>query len=220
VSASATHSDDDIVAPRSLVLTPDVLDPGLLANALVAWAGYVDAVVLRFRGWPDRKIYDLATRLAEIPTRPALVLSDRFDVAAAAGCEGVQLRENSLPPEAVREIAPHLLIGVSRHDLRGLQESHAADYALIGPVFATSSKPGGMTLGLSGLGALVAHSPVPLLALGGVHGSRVEACLRAGAHGVAVLSAVWSSRDPLLAGRKLGVMMRRALDAPPSIDSD
>jgi thiazole tautomerase (transcriptional regulator TenI) len=197
--------------PRSVVLTPDVLDPRLLANALVAWVGSVDAVILRFRGWPDRTVYEVASRLAELPQRPALLLSDRFDIAAAAGCEGVQLRESSLPPDAVRAIAPHLLIGVSRHDVQGLRASAGADFALLGPVFPTSSKPQQQGIGLSGLQAVLAHASLPVLALGGIHGSRIEACLRAGAHGVALLSAVWSSRDPILAGRKLGALVRRGL---------
>jgi len=203
-SASGTISEPARNAPRSLVITPDELNPELLAHALVQWAGTVDAVLLRLRRWPDRHVYALARRLGELQPRPALLVSERFDIALAAGLEGVHLREHSLPAASVRNAAPDLCIGVSRHDAEGLSRTQGADYALMGPVYPTGSKPGHRGMGIHALHALTQQSPVPILALGGVHRQRVEECLQAGAHGVAVLSAVWQSRNPIEAGLKIG----------------
>ena len=54
-----------------------------------------------------------------------------------------------------------------------------------------------------------AERTTPVLALGGVDARSVGQCLRAGAHGVAVLSAIWNSPDPLAAAREI----RASLDA-------
>jgi thiamine-phosphate diphosphorylase len=206
-SVSDTSSDPRRPVPRSLVITPDTLDPRLLAQALVSWGGTVDAVLLRFRRWPDRQVYRLAIKLAAIEERPALFMSDRFDLALAAGLEGVHLREASLPPDSVRAAAPDLCIGVSRHDAAGLAASEDADYAILGPVFPTGSKPGHGGMGLAVFRSLSESSPIPTLALGGISRQRVPECLAAGAHGVAVLSAVWATRNPVEAGLAFGELL-------------
>jgi thiamine monophosphate synthase len=51
--------------------------------------------------------------------------------------------------------------------------------------------------------------PIPLIAIGGITEADVDGLLDAGAHGVAVISAVCASPDPQEAARAL----RRRIDA-------
>jgi len=96
------------------------------------------------------------------------------------------------------------LVGRSCHDEAELSRLTTERYAMVSPVFPTPSKPGyGPPLGLDGLARLVARSPVPVLALGGVTPGNAAGCLAAGAAGVAVMGAVMRADDPAAVVRDL-----------------
>lgn len=96
------------------------------------------------------------------------------------------------------------LVGRSCHDVAELSRLTTETYAMVSPVFPTPSKPGyGPPLGLDGLARLVARSPVPVLALGGVTPDTAYRCVAAGAAGVAVMGAVMRARDPAAVVRAL-----------------
>jgi thiamine monophosphate synthase len=66
------------------------------------------------------------------------------------------------------------------------------DYLYGGTVFATPSHPGEAGFGARGLAELVgAAGDVPVLAIGGIREDRIPELLDTGAHGVAVVRAVW-----------------------------
>jgi len=83
------------------------------------------------------------------------------------------------------------------------------DYCTYSPIWATDSKPGyGPAIGLDGLAAVCAASPVPVIALGGVTGpGRARAAREAGAAGVAVMGAVMRAADPERAVRELRAVL-------------
>jgi thiamine-phosphate pyrophosphorylase len=196
--------------PRLLVITPPEPDSVPLRAVLPDLAESVDAVLLRWPGLPGRAYVARARELTAISPRPLLLVSDRLDVALAAGADGVHLRDDGLPPARVRRVAPDLVVGVSRHDLAGLARAAGADYATLSPVYATSSKLGAPPLGLEVLERACAASPVPVVALGGIDAPRAAECRARGAWGVAVLSAVWRPEDPVAAARGI----RRAAEGP------
>ena len=116
-----------------------------------------------------------------------VVVNDRLDVALACGADGVHLRSDSIPAEAVRRVAPGgFMVGQSVH---GVEEGIAAgpvDYLLAGTVYATPSKPGQARLiGPSTLRAIARAVSVPVLAIGGIVPSRLAEVAAAGAAGVA-----------------------------------
>lgn len=172
----------------------------------------VDFFQLREKTLPASELYRLACKLRRaLPANTRLLINDRVDIAMAAGLDGVHLGQRSLPVEAARRLlGPNALIGVSVHN-RGEALTAArsgADYLLFGHVFATDSKKGLPPRGLEALGEVAGEIGIPVLALGGVTVERVEACLAAGASGVAVMSAVMAATDPAAAVREF----RRALD--------
>ena len=110
----------------------------------------------------------------------------------------------------VEVLGPGCAIGVSVHSLEDCRraEGAGADYLLLGTIFPTPSHPGEPGAGLS-LIARCAGSELPLIAIGGIDGSSVAEVLGAGAHGAAVIRAVWEAADPVLAVRRLCASLDR-----------
>lgn len=208
---------------RRLVLVspdrPDAVTLARLEELLPGLALSVDLVILRWKSDSDAVLVRAARRLQSIAPRPPLLLSGRFDLARAAGLEGVQLGEEGLSADAVRAHWPEAILGVSRHGSEGLaRRSAGADFALLSPVFASATKPGEAPLGLDQFGALCARAKVPVLALGGVTCDEVDPLVVAGAAGIAVRSAILDHADPLAAAH----LLRHRLDSagPPPPDHE
>ena len=139
-------------------------------------------------------LHHLAARVVEITrgTQTRLLINDRADIARASGADGVHLTSVSLDARIVRRtFGDDLLIGVSTHSLEEAVAARqgGADFAVLGPVFKTRSKPlHGAPLGLSKLSeAARALAPFPLIALGGITLQNAHDALRAGAAGVAAI---------------------------------
>jgi thiamine-phosphate pyrophosphorylase len=85
------------------------------------------------------------------------------------------------------------------------------DYLGVGPVFATSTKPDAApAMGLSGLTATRAGTELPIVAIGGIGLSNAAAVVRAGADGIAVVSAICGTGDPRSASAALAHAVRDA----------
>jgi thiamine-phosphate pyrophosphorylase len=121
-----------------------------------------------------------------------------IDAAVAAGAGGVHLPSGG-SPEAARSQLPDVLIGASAHSAEeaSVLLRAGADYVTISPVFLTASKPGyGPALGLDGLADIVARTPGPVIALGGIAAENAALCRSAGARGVAVMGEIMRAADP------------------------
>jgi thiamine-phosphate pyrophosphorylase len=127
-----------------------------------------------------------------------VVVNDRVDLALLAGADGVHLGERDLSPEDARKLAGDtLVVGLSTH---GVEEALRAsrrpvDYVALGPIYASSTKPGRMALGPEAVRRVKERLGKPLVAIGGIGLARVKEVVEAGADGVAVLSAAMSGRS-------------------------
>ncbi len=121
------------------------------------------------------------------------------------GADGLHLPRDGDPAAARALLGPGVLLGLSAHDAGELAAAATggADYATLGPLFPTSSKPGAPALGLAAFGRLAAGTGLPLLALGGIGPRETPAALAAGAAGVAVQGALMRAADPAAAARAL-----------------
>ena len=164
----------------------------------------VDLIQIREKDLAARPLAELVRAAVECArgTLTRVVVNDRLDVALAVGAHGVHLGTQSLPALAVRRWVPdNFLIGVSCHSIEEAlaAEAAAADYIVLGPIFATLSKLAyGLPLGLGKLREVAARVQVPLLALGGMDIQRVKPCLAAGATGIAGIS-IFPNSDSLQA---------------------
>jgi thiamine-phosphate pyrophosphorylase len=115
-----------------------------------------------------------------------ILVNDRADVALAAGAHGVHLRSDSPPPHVWRRVVPEgFLVAMSCHTPADIESAEGADFVVYGPVFATPGK--GDPIGLDGLRAGIARASMPVFALGGIDDTNAEACIAAGAAGVAAI---------------------------------
>lgn len=185
-------------APRVLLVTDGRrLAPGapgaaraaaLTRQALAAFEAGVDAVQIRE---PDLDGRDLFALTAVIARHGRAIVTDRADVAIAAGAAGVHLRGDGPEPSRVRAILPRgMTLSRAVHD-----EAEAArcgadaslDWLLAGTAFSTASKPGRRPLGAAGVRTLARASALPIVAIGGVTAANAPDLLAAGAAGVAAI---------------------------------
>lgn len=142
-----------------------------------------------------------------------LLINDRVDVALGVRADGVHLPQEGIPPSAVRKlVGPDLLIGASTHSLAEARdaETEGADFVVLGPVFETPSKLRyGPPVGIEALRQVARELSIPVFAIGGIDAGRVPEVLGAGAHGVAVISALLAADDPGTAARALLAALER-----------
>lgn len=170
-----------------------------VAGALAAAGGAAIGLHARGRGLTGREHFALAQRL---PGRR--FVNDRLDIALAAGAFGVHLGQGGLGVSDARRLEPRWWIGRSVHDLAEAEAAlaEAADYLVVGPVFATASHPARKPLGLELFGR-IARLGLPAVAIGGVTAPRAPALRAAGAYGVAAIRALWDADHPADAAREL-----------------
>jgi thiamine-phosphate pyrophosphorylase len=184
--------------------------------APLAAAGGADTIQFREkRPWTTRALIDeaVAMRRAVEGFPVTLVVNDRVDVAAAAGVTAVHLGRDDVDAGTARRLlGPLALIGGTANSLEEALRVAATDvdYLGVGPVFGTRSKANpAPALGVDGFRAIAQAVRKPVIAIGSVTADQVGALLEAGAHGVAVISAVVGQPDPAAATREF----RDAVDA-------
>jgi thiamine-phosphate pyrophosphorylase len=126
------------------------------------------------------------------------LVNDRIDLALAVDADGVHLGQGDLPVAVARRLlGPERLIGRSTHALEQLRQAVAegCDYAGVGPVHATPTKPGREPVGLAYVRAAAAEAPIPCFAIGGIDAGNLAEVRAAGAERVAVVRAIMGAAD-------------------------
>jgi thiamine-phosphate pyrophosphorylase len=178
----------------------------LLQRVLTAAA---PAIQLRERDLSARELVTLALEVQAVTAsrRSQLLINDRIDVALALEGVGVHLRNNSLPVSVARQVlGTQRLLGISVHAVEeAVQvESQGADYIVLGPIYETPSKQMfGPPLGVHTLERACRLVRLPIIGIGGVTSARAREMRRAGAFGVAVITAVFGATDVESATREL-----------------
>lgn len=197
--------------PESLTLvaiTDDLRDgrDGLVARAAAAVRGGATMIQLRLKDADARTQVEVARALlTALPPTVPLIVNDRADVALAAGATGVHVGTDDLPVAAVRRIVPPgFIIGASVGSDAEVAGARGADYVGIGPVYATASKAdAGAAIGVEEFARLAALCALPAVAIGGIDATNAAPVMAAGAHGVAVIRAIFGASDPEAAARAL-----------------
>jgi len=168
--------------------------------------GGVTLVQLREKERGDGETYRVGMELRDLVRRAgaAFFVNDRTDLALALAADGVHVGQGDLPVDAVRRIAPGLLIGASSHDLESARRVQAADYVAFGPVFPTPSKEDAAApTGVAALRQAAAEISRPLVAIGGIDAANAAQLKNSGVAGLAVISAILGASDPEAAARRL-----------------
>lgn len=180
-----------------------------------ALRGGASILQLRDKEASLRELLSEAFALAQLCRQygATFIVNDRLDLALASGADGVHLGQDDLPAQAARRLLPGKLLGVSTHSseqaLRA--EEDGADYIGVGPIFPTATKETGYRpLGLEGLRKIREAVKIPILAIGGIDFENAPLVIRAGADGVAVISAVVGAPDIAQAAHRLREIVRSA----------
>ncbi len=205
-----------------------VLDPARcrgrdpLALAASAAKGGATLLQLRDKTSDDDSLTALGRALRRALDRwgVPLIVNDRVAVAALIDAAGAHVgREDMAPREARRQLGPGKVVGVTVHHPSEADEVDAsiADYAGLGPVFATATKDlVDPPLGPDGLARLIAHlrrrrPGFPVCGIAGIDHVNAASVIAAGADGVAVVSDIFMADDVEAATRRLRSTVDRAL---------
>jgi thiamine-phosphate pyrophosphorylase len=180
-----------------------------LEVARAAIEGGASIIQFRDKEMTTRQLVETARKIKELTEEAniPLIINDRLDVALAVDADGVHVGQDDMPATLARQlIGPHKILGVSASTVEeALQaEREGADYVSASPVFTTPTKPDAPPpTGLEGLSAIVKAINLPVIAIGGINEENATEVIEAGAHGVAVISAVVSAPDIAAAARLL-----------------
>lgn len=159
------------------------------------------AVQLRIKEGNTERRQDLLQKagdwLAQLSV-PSFVNGQTAD-ALSVGSGGVHWPE-ALIPTVTTHLPDGLDVAASVHSPEAARRASRAGarFVVFGPVFDPGSKPT-RGVGVDSLVEVVAHCPVPVLAIGGITPERVTSCRTMGAHGVAVVTGVLHHPHPLRA---------------------
>ena len=170
-----------------------------------AVAGGCTLLQLRDKQGSTRQILARARSIMEaVGGRVPVLINDRVDVAMAAGTDGVHLGQDDMPIDAARDLlGPRAIIGLSIKTSTEASSFPQAglDYVCVGGVFDTSSKDNATSIGIDGWKALATQCrargevAMPVGAIAGIDVPRTSDLIKAGADGVAIISALFMQED-------------------------
>ncbi|MCX7623994.1 MAG: thiamine phosphate synthase [Thermomicrobium sp.] len=180
-----------------------------------AIAGGATAIQLRWKTGPLGEALRVGRELRALCRDAGVlfVVNDRVDLALVLGADGVHVGVSDLPvAETRRLVGESMVVGFSPETLEQAREAEAAgaDYLGVGPVYPTATKPdAGPAVGLEHLARIAGAVRIPVVGIGGITADNAAAVIRAGAVGVAVISAVVGADDVQAAA----VRLRQVVDA-------
>lgn len=145
---------------------------------------------------------ELGARLRRLCAQHAIpfIVNDDEGLALELEADGIHIGQEDAPAADIRQRLKQMIVGVSAHDLAEARSALAegADYLGVGPQYATRTK----------LDAREVQGPaviqriraggirLPLVGIGGIDATNASHVIRAGADGVAVVSAIASAHSP------------------------
>ena len=183
----------------------------------LAIAGGADTIQFRQKHGSTAEMIEVARNMKNFCAEAGVsfIVNDRLDVAIAAKADGVHLGQDDFPiPMGKELLGKDRIIGGSAATMEEARKclSDGADYVGFGPVFPTASKDdAGPVSGIEVLKQVVESVSLPIIAIGGISADNTAEVLKAGAHGIAVISAVCCRKNPEQATRILYRALHKAM---------
>jgi thiamine-phosphate pyrophosphorylase len=181
--------------------------------------GGADTVQFRHKNGTTRELIEIAEQMQVVCTQHGvpLIVNDRADIALAVGADGTHFGQDDMLVAIGRSIlSQETIIGASARTEEKILEaiSEGADYIGFGPIYQTSSKSNAETpKGLERLHRMCEIADCPVIAIGGITLETAAEVIQAGAHGIAVISAVCGQTDPLAATQSIMREIQKAKQA-------
>ena len=129
------------------------------------------------------------------------IVNDHVDLALGVAADGVHVGQGDLPVDVVRGLVPaSFVVGASTNNVDEARAAEAAgaSYIAVGSMFPTTSKEPERTRAATPerIREVKAAVTLPVVGIGGINASNIGQVVAAGAHVIAVISAVCSAEDP------------------------
>jgi len=142
-------------------------------------------------------------------SRPHFIVNDDLPLALSLPQAGLHIGQEDTPPdEARRRLGPDRIIGLSTHSTTQAQAAMdlpegTLDYFVVGPLFATPTKPDYTPVGLELARWAVQQKPaLPFFCIGGIKRQNLRQVLRTGASRVVTVSDTLLDPDTAQAVRQ------------------
>lgn len=180
-----------------------------------ALGGGADIIQYREKKLPPSRQVPVARDIRRICERygKLFIVNDFPEVAVASGAHGVHVGRSDMPLKEARKIIGEEVVGVTVSSAREAAEAekNGADYLGASPVFGTSTKAdAGEPIGLEGLSRIVMNVSIPVVGIGGITMENAAEVMKAGASGVAAISAVLKEEDIAEAVKKFKKILRES----------
>lgn len=197
--------------PYLYLITPPVIEDldsfGKELDAALA-SGQVACVQLRLKEKSDEAITKATEALMPIAHKHevSFMINDRADLAKELDADGVHLGQSDGDVKEARELLGHEKdIGVTCHDSRhlGFEAGEAgANYVAFGAFYPTETKKSDYRPEPEVLKLWSEGTEIPCVAIGGITADNCAPLVEAGAHFIAVCSAVWNHPEGAAAAVK------------------
>lgn len=140
-----------------------------------------------------------------------LIINDRVDMALAVDADGVHLGRDDLPVDIARRIVgEEMILGASVHSLSEFEKMKNGDYFGVGAVSPTKTKEKAQIGGVDIIRKVRVRTHLPIVGIGGITLDNLVPVVRAGADGVAVISAIMGADDVETATKRFVDGVKRA----------
>ncbi|MBN1258030.1 MAG: thiamine phosphate synthase [Planctomycetes bacterium] len=183
-----------------VLVTEALASTDALTAAREAVAGGADMIQMREKELEDSAFYKQALAMREICNSAGalFMINDRPHLAKLVNADGIHTGQGDLPVNLSRRIiGPDRLIGRSTNAPEVLQAAfeEGADYAGVGPVYATKTKEHRAAVGLEYVSYAAREAKIPYFCIGSINRETLGGVLDAGAKAVAVCTAIIGVKD-------------------------
>jgi 8-oxo-dGTP diphosphatase len=182
--------------PPLMLVTPDPdRESRFLEKLQRSLKAGVDLVQLRAPAMEPERFDNLALSVLELcrDHGARVILNTSPEQARMLHAYGLQLSQRRSRSLAPQDWDGSLRLGISCHSAAELSRAleYSPDYLCLGPVQKSATHPGTAPLGWAAFAGLVAKSPVPVYAIGGLAPKDLETAQQHGAHGIAAIRSLW-----------------------------
>jgi thiamine-phosphate pyrophosphorylase len=169
----------------------------------------ITAVQLREKSLEFNDLLVFGQQLQSVlkPYSIPLIVNDNIELAYQLDAEGVHLGQSDGDVlNARKKLGKNKIIGLTIDNPAQLQVANKLpiDYVGVGAIFPTNNKSNVATIwGCEGLEKIAPISKHPIIAIGGIDETNAVFVIKAGAHGIAAISAFHDAQDPILATKIL-----------------
>lgn len=178
--------------------------------------GGVTMVQLREKDLEKEEFQKEARQIQELCKKHQVpfLINDNVELAVEIEADGVHVGQHDMEAGQVRQkIGPDKILGVSAQTVEQALKAQAAgaDYLGVGAVFPTGTKDDADAVSLDTLKAICQAVDIPVVAIGGIKESNIQALKGSGICGVAVVSAIYAKEDPQAAAAGLRKLTEEAV---------